>query len=236
MIQLESLQDTKGFFMENNSHSINTLVQEILSRNYPFDSEGISLEYHLFNDWNEKSDDPFFYLNKLSDSNDYMALHIVAYILENMPLNFIKNNRKKTIDITKRLLLNDSQRLKFHVLREFIFLMEDNEDFIFYLKVLKESSGIVQNQAVALLRHLNEEKIKIFNENTEDGCFKSFFINDKDLTLSMHSDFLRKKSDIYKKIYITGLYKNNYKKNDLFMVVDEYTNIDLMDYIYVYLD
>ncbi len=220
----------------NNIYSIDILVQDILRRKYPFEDEGNSLNYSLFNDWDKKLVNPFFYLNKISNSNDYMTLHIATYIIENMALDFLQNNREEAMCIVKRLFSKNIQRLQFHLLREIILLMKNKEDFIFYLKILNETCGILQNQAIFLLKNLEKEKIVTFKEISEEDFFDTFLITKKNYNFSIHEHIMKNKSDLYKKLYTTGLYRNDYKKSEIFSIINEYQNNNLMDYIYVYLD
>lgn len=217
--------------MNTKPHAI-PIVDNILHSVPPLNNEG-NIDYEQFNGWDAKYSQDILLLNLelMSKSTDYLVLHLLAYIIENMELSFISNNKISFAKIIKEAMSHKCGRANFYFFQEFIQLIENEEDVIFYFEMLKISDMQVQNKAISLLLYADIPVLKKFHDFFPNEGFQAFF--KKQFSFEDFLDF--RLGEIGKKIYFTGLNKIGISKMQIIEIANEKSNYNLMDYIYIYL-
>lgn len=210
--------------------SLENLVGNLLKGQYPLRDKKIN--YELFESW-EDNDNVLNYLENMANSKDYIVLHLLAYVLENMDLEYIGNHRVQMLHIVKTAMLHHCSRANFYLFEELSRLVKTEDDVLFYFDLLTCSDDINQNKGISLFQYKDIDTIKLFSTGFKGEAFSSFFTTNFNVE---HIHVIKNENNLFKKIYITGLYKQGISKFQLIECINEKDNYDLMDYMYLFLD
>lgn len=210
-----------------NKFDINILTELLLSNNF--------LDYDLYESWDiiYQKEDIFICLDRLSNSNNYISLITLAYIIENMNLDFIKRHRVFFMSIIRNAVKNNCERANIYFFKECINIIDNKYEFNLFVDMIYNSKGMCQNEAISLLRHIDRNLMMDYFHCEE---FTYFFENIETFDDLKVAECVKKMNNLSKKIYFTGMNKNGVDKLYIIKKFLEYNDYELSDYIFMYLD
>lgn len=209
---------------------LTNLVNNILSNDYPLINN--SINYDLFIGLDEKfqKDILFYNLKRLCNSKNYFALMLFSFSIENMNINFVKENKYFFINLIQIAINSRCERANLYLIQEYSNIMTELDEFTFFLNQIYTSKGLYQNKAISILKNIDKNMINMLPKKIQ---FYSFFTkkNHRDIFNELYQLNLKNK-----KIYITGLVYNHI---DRLYIIKEFiseSDYELIDFIYLYLD
>ena len=213
-----------------NPNQIENLAKLLLDGCYVFETE-------QFNDVLEKLigiykiKNSIYYLEKMSESNDFSIIFSLSYILENIPNSFIDEKREELSNIIIKAINKNYYRANFYLIEPLVYLMDNDIEYLCYLTLLESKYSMVQNKAISYLYSFDTERYE--NLNTLSSLDFEIFKNiPSNLNMVWFSNITQDLPGFYQKIVVTAIYKEIKDKKFIYSLSDE-TNPELFDYIYL---
>ena len=213
-----------------NPNQIENLAKLLLDGCYVFETE-------QFNDVLEKLigiykiKNSIYYLEKMSESNDFSIIFSLSYILENIPNSFIDEKREELSNIIIKAINKNYYRANFYLIEPLVYLMDNDIEYLCYLTLLESKYSMVQNKAISYLYYFDTERYEKLNtlSSLDFEIFKNIPSN---LNMVWFSNITQDLPGFYQKIVVTAIYKEIKDKKFIYSLSDE-TNPELFDYIYL---
>lgn len=213
-----------------NPNQIENLAKLLLDGCYVFETE-------QFNDVLEKLigiykiKNSIYYLEKMSESNDFSIIFSLSYILENIPNSFIDEKREELSNIIIKAINKNYYRANFYLIEPLVYLMDNDIEYLCYLTLLESKYSMVQNKAISYLYSFDTERYEKLNtlSSLDFEIFKNIPSN---LNMVWFSNITQDLPGFYQKIVVTAIYKEIKDKKFIYSLSDE-TNPELFDYIYL---
>ena len=213
-----------------NPNQIENLAKLLLDGCYVFETE-------QFNDVLEKLigiykiKNSIYYLEKMSESNDFSIIFSLSYILENIPNSFIDEKREELSNIIIKAINKNYYRANFYLIEPLVYLMDNDIEYLCYLTLLESKYSMVQNKAISYLYSFDTERYEKLNtlSSLDFEIFKNIPSN---LNMVWFSNITQDLPGFYQKIVVTAIYKEIKDKKFIYSLSDE-INPELFDYIYL---
>lgn len=212
--------------------NLNKQIENLLNDKYEYNSEEWG---DVINDLlaiDKEIENPIFELERMSNSNSHTVIISLAFILENISLEFIKKHNKKIKSLVVNSIRKGNYRANIDFIQTYSRLLEIEDDYIFFLSRIKSGGKEESSIALTNLLYMNNSDYNIFNQ-VSDWDFK-LFIDETILSKGQFERKTKEKSILYKKFILTALYKWKKDKGYLYNLTEQ--EYELFEFIYIYLD
>lgn len=193
---------------------------------YPINKNG-EYNYDLFCGWDIKLDDPLFYINKLSDINEYIPLMLLFVVFNNMDLKYLKDNKESIQKVLEKVYSYKRSRFNFHLV-SLLYTVSDfyNKDCLsFYLKILHSKDLSVQNESISCIKLMSDDELELVISSLKKNISLNIFKHEN----------LQDFNSLQKKIYATMLHRAFLNKYEIHKKLRDYMDYDTAEYIDIYL-
>ena len=158
-------------------------------------------------------------LSLLSNSQEYISIISMAFVLKNISASFILKNKIKLKEMIKKCMSRKCIRANVDFIPVFCLLLENKSDYFFYNSFIESLDESESSVAISNLLLLDDSMISRFHK-VSDFNFNLFLEN---LDPDYEESYLLKNNEkpiYYKKLLITSYYKWNKNKNYIYSLTE----------------
>lgn len=212
---------------------LENLAKNVIAGNFTFETEDYSQAINkLVSIY--KLDNALYYLKQMADSDDYSIIYALSFILEHHSKSFIDANKDEVSQLTLKAINKGYFRANYYFLYPLVYFMENDEEYLCLLGLLKTQRYNLQNDVLTHLYYFDAYKYEKLDRLSEPLDFSIFSNLPNKIDNQWFEQQIKGKSLLYKKIVATAVYKKVKNKRYVHSLTDM-TDPELFDFIYIWL-